>query len=367
MSNTFLTVQEIAQESLARLRNNLVFAQLVHRDYSGEFASKGDTIQVKKPATFEAKEFTTATDTQAINEEPVLVKMDKIADVTVEVTAKQLTQNIQNFGDQVVEGAMQALAQKIDLDLAKLYADIPYSAGDAGQNPAKLAHLSQARKVLNENKVPMNLRRLVVDPEADAELLVLDAIVNAEKAGTTAALREASLGRLLGMDTFMNQNIQAHVKGTAATFDVAGVAGEKTLAITTATNGHTFKKGDIITVTGVTQPFAVAADAEVAATIATVQITEAVETTFTAAAGTLKANHTGNLAFHRDAFALVNRPMALPMGGANGYVANFEGLSVRATMGYTMGSKINTISFDILYGVKTLEPKLATRVWGASS
>ena len=59
MTNTFLTTDVIAREALMVLRNNAVMANLVHRDYSGEFvAGVGDTITIKKPAKFEAKEFT---------------------------------------------------------------------------------------------------------------------------------------------------------------------------------------------------------------------------------------------------------------------------------------------------------------------
>lgn len=79
---------------------------------------------------------------------------------------------------------------------------------------------------------------------------------------------------------------------------------------------------------------------------------------------TFVANHVANLAFHKNAFSLVNRPQALPVGGATGYVVDYNGLSIRVTMGYSMSSKINTISFDILYGVKTLQPELAARMLG---
>lgn len=59
MSNTILTPNIIANEALDVLRTNAVMANLVHRDYSSEFvAGVGDTITVRKPATFEAKEFT---------------------------------------------------------------------------------------------------------------------------------------------------------------------------------------------------------------------------------------------------------------------------------------------------------------------
>ena len=377
MSNQFLTTDLIAREALVRLRNNLVFAGLVYADYSNEFAQVGDTIQVKRPATFEAKDFTTDVDPQNIVEENVLVKMDKVADVTVEVTSRQLTQNIQDFGAQVVEGAMQAIAQKIDEDLAGLYVDIPFYAGDAGQTPAKLEHLADARKVLNENKVPFGMRRLVVDPEADANLLILDSIVNAEKSGSTQALREANIGRLLGMDSYMNQNIKSHTKGTLAltgTTDkivpkaaiaAGATTGTLTRSGTTDTLSGTLVKGDIIEFEDIDGSFVITELATAATNDITIKFYPGAPAEIaTTKEVTIKGNSIGNLAFHRNAFALVNRPMVLPVGGATGSIANFEGLSIRATQGYTMSKKVNEISFDILYGVKTLDPRLATRVWG---
>ena len=377
-TNDFLTMEQIANESLMRLRNNLVFANLVHRDYAGTFASFGDTIQVKKPATFEAKDFVSdgSTSAQNIVESKVDVKMNKIADVTVDVTAKEMTLNIANFGEQVAEGAMQALAQKIDSDLAEQYKTIPFYAGDAGTEPATLTDLANARKVLNKNKCPMGNRRLVLSPDAESNLLVLDSVVNAEKSGTTQALREASLGKLMGFNTFMSQNVISHVKGTLAlsgtdTFETSAevASGASTIVIGpsgTDTLSGTVKVGDVINVDD--QSFVATALATADADD-TLSVSIAPKTTAVIAAGeaiTISASNVGNLAFHRDAFALVNRPMALPMGGAQGAVANFEGLSIRVTRSYAMSSKTNEISFDILYGIKTLEEKLATRAWGTS-
>ena len=365
MANTFLTSDLIAKEALVRLQNNLVMGNLVHRDFDNEFANVGDTIQVKVPNTFEAKDFTTEVEAQEIKESKVLVKLDKVADVTVEVSAKEMALNIQDFGQTIVQPAMEAIAQKIDAELCGLYSDIPYISGEAATTPAALSDIANVRKVLNENKVPLGNRRLVMDSEAEAKLIVLDAIAGADKSGTTQALREAEMGRILGFNTYADQNIKSHVKGTAATFNVAGTAGQSTLAVTTATNAHTFKKGDVISVTGVAQKFAVIEDVAVASTIATVKVSEPVKTTFTAAAGTLLGNHVASLGFHRNAFGLVTRNLALPMGGgANGSIMNYGGLSIRVTSGYAMASKINTLSFDILYGCRVLDPTLAVRFLG---
>ena len=75
MANTFLTPDIIAREALMILRNNAVMANLVHRDYSSEFVGGvGDTITIRKPASFEAKEFNNAITVQDVTETGVPVK-----------------------------------------------------------------------------------------------------------------------------------------------------------------------------------------------------------------------------------------------------------------------------------------------------
>lgn len=375
MSNTFLTVADIAKESLMRLQNNLVLGKLVHTDFANDIANKGDTVNVRKPATFTAKDFSSEIEAQDVSESAVPVKLDKIADVSVEVTSKQLSLNIQDFGEQIAEGAMQALAQKIDSDLAGLYKDIPYISGTAGTTPAALADIANVGKVLNNNKVPFGNRNLVIDPEAQAKLIILDSIAGADKSGSTDALRDANMGRILGFNTYLDQNVKTHVKGTLAAgtgntiqTNAAVAAGATTIVFkSSATEGNltgTAKVGDVFSVED-------AAGSYVITTVTELADGKQSCTFYPASPGfaagkdiTFVANHIANIGFHKNAFSLVNRPQALPVGGATGYVVDYNGLSIRVTMGYTMSSKINTISFDILYGVKTLQPELAARMLG---
>jgi hypothetical protein len=78
-------------------------------------------------------------------------------------------------------------------------AGVPY-VSRSGDTTAwtSLKAMTAARKILNDNKVPFADRRALIGTTADAALLGLDAVVNAEKAGTTEGLRNASIGRLLG-------------------------------------------------------------------------------------------------------------------------------------------------------------------------
>lgn len=218
MANTFLTCQEIARQALPLLHDNLVFPALTYKDYSGEFQSKGDTIQVRKPAKFVANEFTDTISTQDTSEGSVLVTLDKIADVSTVLTAKEMALNIEDFSAQVLQPAMMAIAEKINRDGLMLYKDIPEAnvIGTAGTTPSSLADIAQGAKVLNMNKAPMEGRAAVWDAEALAAFQVLDPVVHAEKSGSTAALREGSIGRLLGVDNYMSQAVAQDAEGYTA-------------------------------------------------------------------------------------------------------------------------------------------------------
>lgn len=117
MANTFLTPSIIANEALMVLKENLVMANLVHRDYSKEFVGVGDTITVRKPAKFVAKNFVGRIEEQDISEGKVDVKMDRFRDVSVNVTSKEMTLDIKNFSEQVITPAMRSIAVAVDADL----------------------------------------------------------------------------------------------------------------------------------------------------------------------------------------------------------------------------------------------------------
>lgn len=70
------------------------------------------------------------------------------------------------------------------------------------------------------------------------------------------------------------------------------------------------------------------------------------------------------VAFHRNAFVFVTRPLPAPMGGASGFVMNYDGLSVRVTQDWDSSYKKDLISVDILCGVKAIRPEMAVIIDG---
>ena len=65
-----------------------------------------------------------------------------------------------------------------------------------------------------------------------------------------------------------------------------------------------------------------------------------------------------SVAFHRNGLALVTRNLELPMGASNAAIASADGLAVRVVYGSDMEHKKDTISFDILYGIKDLDDNM---------
>lgn len=210
MANTFITPSVISATGLATLQNTMVLAPLVWRDFDSDFRGKqGDTVTIRKPAVFDAEEFdrTQGITIQDATEDSMPLTLDKVANVSFAVTDEQMTLEIDAFQSQLLTPAMEAIAQAIDggvadeLVAAAVAAGQVASAGEAVANAAFRA----ARAILSRNKLPTTDRYAVLSPEGISGALGDDLLISANRAGTTDALREANIGRLLGFDTYESQ------------------------------------------------------------------------------------------------------------------------------------------------------------------
>ena len=103
MANTILTSDILAREALLILENNLVMGALVDSRYEGEFASgrQGDAIRIRRPASFSVNEFdnngTATVSTQNATEHSTTLTLEKMFDVSFQVTAKEMALSIDDF------------------------------------------------------------------------------------------------------------------------------------------------------------------------------------------------------------------------------------------------------------------------------
>jgi hypothetical protein len=302
MANTFITPSVIASRGLATLYNNTVLAALVSRDFDAEFSGKvGDTITIRKPATFTAATFdkTARTTTwQDATEDSVTVTLDTIKHVPFHVTDEQMTLNVTDFQTQLLNPAMEALVQAIDGDLAEKLVDVAEGAGGGGtvrmsDDPATTDSANyvfrKAREKLTRNKLPLTDRYAVLSPEGTTVALGDEIFLAADKSGSTDALRDAIVGRALGFETYETQ-----VLGLGA--------------------------GD--------------------------------------------RGQADGVAFHRSAVIAAIRPLAKPRGVAaeNSAVMNYKGLSLRVVYSYDENAKQDQVVVDIMYGLAAAYPAGAVQL-----
>lgn len=223
MPNDFITPSLIARRGLATLYNTTVLGNLVWRDFDPDFTGKqGDTVTIRKPAVFTAEEFNRSAGVtiQAADEDSTTVALNKIANVSFAVTDEEMTLEVEDFENQLLVPAMEAIVQKVDGDLAEALIDAAEGSGGGGtatMNSVASDAVIEARTALGRNKLPTSDRHAVLSPEGAGVALADDLFVEADKSGATDALREGSIGRVFGFDTYESQvfGLGAGDKGVA--------------------------------------------------------------------------------------------------------------------------------------------------------
>lgn len=356
MANTLLTPSIIAKEALMVLQSNLTMANLVHCDYSEEFAQVGDTVTIRKPAKFVAKNFTGQVIPQNITEGSVAVKLDRLRDVSVEITSKELTLDIKDFSKQVIVPAMMAIQQAVDTDLVTVGIEKAGHTASVSGTPV-IADIAGVGKALDKAKVPRQNRRLVLPPEILYKYNTIDNFAKACYKGDSEALKESEIGRVFTCDSYMSQNCpenQSATPGTATAYKVTGTAGTKQFTVSdgSAASG-TIKEGDQLIVNGYL--YTVTEDLTLSSGAGTLKVDQEIPATITTAVSAKLIKKAHALGFHRNGLALVTRPLEIPMGASKAAVVSADGLTIRVVFEYDASTKKDMVSFDILYGIKELD------------
>jgi len=365
-----------ANEGLILLEKALGMAARVHRGYDEERRSfrQGEYVNIRKPSTLTAQDApATAED---LDTESVQLRLAYWREAKFKLTDKELAFTSERIIEDHVRPAAYALADDIDQKLAALHADVPWHY-DLNAT-TEVGDITGPRKVLFNNKVPLELGRVhyMMDGDLEEGLLQLSAFSQnqgAGDAGVNTQLR-GHLGTKFGLECFSNQNVQSHTAGevtvSAPKISGAHAAGATSVTIYDTSLTGSLKKGDTFVIAGNTQRYAVTADAAAGSNAITVSITPALAAACSGdEAVTLRTDtHTANLAYHRNAFALVTAPLSELGNEFGAKIATVQdpitGLSLRSRLYYVGNSSEVHCALDVLYGVKTLDPNLACRCCG---
>lgn len=412
MANSVLTIDVIAKEALMILDNELVAAKKVYRGLESEFGDAmngfqaGDTVSIKRPTDFTVRDGASAS-AQDVVEGSVALTVDKQKGVDFQFTSKELTLNIKDLSERVIKPAMVQLANQIDADVQALYKQVPNWVGTPGQTINSYTDFAKAPERLDEYAVPTGDRTALLSPADHWGLLGSQTSLFIQDAAK-GAYRKGSLGEIGGVDTFMSQNVPTFttgarggtplVNGASQTSAYADVKTTMTQSLITDgwSNSVTgvVKEGDVFTIDGVyavnpvtkaTLPFlkqfVVRADAnsngsgQATITIYPAIITSGAFQNVSAAPadnaaitmlGSASTGYRQNMVFHKNAFALAIVPMIKPPGAVDVARESYKGTSVRLIPYYTGSNDTSAWRLDVLYGVKAIDPRLATRLSGTA-
>ena len=381
MPNTFLTPSVIAREALLLLESTLVATMLFDRRYQTEFTGNekvGDTITIRRRDDAPVTEYngSSVTPVDLIETGTTLV-LEKHFDVTIKLSSIDLTLELQDFSEQILAPNVLNIAEAVDAYALTKIKDLPNVFGPASGGigsaalPASIADMASVRRGMNDNKIPMANRMQVASTEYEQALLSVPSFVEADKAGSTEALRNASIGRLSGLDTFMDQNVDdsTHTVGagvSAGTLSADAAKGATTIDVTGMGNAGTFTVDDILNIAGYG---GVVVDAPLTLNgsgAGTVTIREplrdaiASSTAVTPYASDATWESHG-AAFHPRAFAFASVPLALPRGAEAAAIQD-RGLSIRAVWDYDRNLKSDVISLDVLVGAKMVDGRLGGQI-----
>lgn len=443
-----------ANMGLAILEENMVAAALVHRDFSDEVANFGDVVNTRRPGQFRIRrkgdnDPVLGQDANTVN---VRVPLDQHFYTNFTIKDGEASKSFQDLVDLHLLPGMQNVARAIDrVILGRVHAYLVNTVGglDALSGANARDTILDARQKLNENKAFVQGRHMVVSPSSETALLKTDLFLRANERGDDGtSLEEASLGRLLGFDFWLDQNVPStrvvDSDATAGVTDGADAAG--TLVIDITLIGENAIGGEWVTIAGENQPHFIVAFTNTGGDIDDITLDSGLTVATASGAvvqyyvpavaqgasaagsnlpliidgfatgkppqvGQLLAIGTGasrrvytiiesevinatdqsvlldrplelavandqavfpgpagsyNLGFHREAIALVNRPLALPAGdmGVRSQVGIHNDISMRVSMQYDIKEQGTVVTLDMLAGVQVLDTDLGVVMLG---
>jgi hypothetical protein len=416
LANTILNTSIIAKAAVRILENELVMAGLVYRGHESEYAKKvsgyevGETISIKKPPQFTVRTGLTAS-SQDVTEGKMTMTVDTVKGIDFEFTVPDLTLKISDLSERVIRPAMIRLANDIDQDVMSLYKDVPNWVGTPGQTVNSFADFAKAPERLDLGAVPSDMRAAVMSPTDHWAMAGSQTALYMQNVAQSA-YRRGSIGEIAGCDTYKSQNVLVHTCGTrdnttplikgaaqnttwAAVKDTEAAAGIQSLDTDGWDNSATIEKGCVFTIDGVyavnpvtkavlphLQQFVVrtAVTAHASGGTTTLSISPAIITsgafqTVSAApaddapitvVGAASTGYAQNLVFHKNAFALAVVPLVVPPAAVGVARESYKGLSVMLTPYFDGGNFISKYRLDVLYGKKTVDERLATRLSGTA-
>lgn len=415
MANALLSPKVYANAFLALLKNSIVLPKLVTTEFKDEFKKIGNTVYAKRVPEFTVRDGAVAS-VQDVVEGEIAVTIDKQKGVDVEFTSVEETLTVDSLlRSRVLKAAAVQLGQQIDSDLHAVTKRFYNWVGTPGELINSFADFAKGPQRLDEMAVETDGRNAILHPgDAWALLGSFSGLAAQEKVANDALMR-AKLPMIGNVDCYATQNAGSVTTGTRSGDSAVDGASQnvtyasvkdgnwtQTLDVKTLGVSKTVGEGEVFTIAGVyainprskialsyLQQFtvveAVTAESDESATltISPPIITSGPFQTVSAApddsaaiqwmgsdteSGTDATVYNYGTIFRREAIALVSAKLVMPFTGEASYSTDPDtGITVRYWRSSDSTNDTHMHRFDVLYGVKCIDPRRGTRISGTGS
>lgn len=213
MAISTINPRRVAATALGVLERSITVPRLVWRDAGGDFrGAAGDAVTIRVPAYTEARTRSLrsgATRTKdSLAERRVVLTLDTNVYKVVAITDENLTIDVTAFEDQVIAPIAASIARGIEDVLVDTIQGATYAYefdldpnGTPGTDITTFYGAAvEARRRLNNARVPMTDRFMIVGSSIEAIALQEPQLVSMERIGTNEGVREGVIGRIAGFE-----------------------------------------------------------------------------------------------------------------------------------------------------------------------
>lgn len=215
---------------LVEFRNQAVWAGLTNRQYEGDL-TRGNKLHIISPVPIVIKDYKAAgrtTEADPIQDTEIAINIDqeKNFDFYVDdIDRRQAAGSLDEYAKSAAEGLVQDADKHLAANAVLNSTVVTPKGGEATDAKSAWNVIRDLRTALTKESVPAENRVFVANAEFESLLLEHDSkLTNADQSGSTAGLRDASLGRILRFDGYASENLPVTSKPQIVAFHKSALA-----------------------------------------------------------------------------------------------------------------------------------------------
>jgi hypothetical protein len=411
-TNTLLTPTMITRKAVRVLHQKLNFCGNVNRQYDDRFAETGakigTSLNIRMPSKYSVRTGASISHQEHVERSTPLTVSSQYG-VDVSFTTVELTMELDDFSERIIEPAMAQLAAKIEGDAFQVaYKSVANYTNATTNALMTYKYFQKGQANITNQLAPLSQRYACLSPDSQVEFNDAVKGLFQSQENIRRQYREGLMGRTGGQDVYENTLVPSHTTGTMAGSPITDGAALGTsstdnvwasttaLSLSGATSATTLTAGDIITIAtvydvhpetkvtrGKLKTFVVQAD------VAFTTLANAYTVTVSPAAmygsgngyqncalsgsadtdghaavliGAVGSGFGQDLQFHKDAFVMATADLEdVSRYGAWGARSVKDGISMRIARQYTIADDSVPCRIDVLWGFAPIYPELANR------